>query len=295
VLVLAPLLAACGSSHHRPAPVAGGCAPAGLQVGSGPAWAAHSNPPMSVRYALAARRTAVAFIFGFPLRVGDPTDPANKILWIVRTPGSGLTIRATPLHARRPAVTVRLDDSAGPEIYPSYVNVPTSGCWHLTLQWAGHTDSVDLPYDPSCPVTPPSGPRPPRVALQNLGQPMGSASDPGWYGNGTLWTELPPGLPANLADLRTTGPGGASMIGLKVGWNRARPGAVSITARPLHGPPARFIAHVGTVSEYGPTGFVPSNLMFGRAGCWQITARLGDHVLPVVVDIPFAAMTPSPP
>ena len=159
----------------------------------------------------------------------------------------------------------------------------------MTLRWAGHRDSVDLPYGPSCPATSPGGPRPPRIALENLGQPLGNPTDPGWYGNGTLWTTVPPGLPAKLADLRTTGPDGASMIGLKLGWNRARPGAVKITARPLQGPAARFIAQVGTVQQYGAVGFVPSNLLFGRPGCWRIIARLGDRALPLVVDVPSPA------
>lgn len=286
VLLAAPLVVACGSSGHRPAPVLSGCAAGALHAGSGPIWASHSNPPSSTWYVVGAHQTATAFIFGFPLRAGHPGQTQNKILWILRAPGTALTIRATPLHATRPVVTATLHDSAGPETYPSYVNVPVAGCWHVNLRWAGHTDSVDLPYDPSCPVTPPGGPRPPRVALENFGQPMASASSPGWYGNGALWTELPPGLPANLAALRTTGPNGVPMIGIKMGWNRALPGAVTVAARPLHGPAAEFTAHVGTVQEYGRRGFVTSELLFGRPGCWRITARLGRHVLPLVVDIP---------
>jgi hypothetical protein len=148
VLVTALVIVACGSSPHPPAMTAGGCSTATLPSGSGPAWAAHSNPPTFLPYAIGAHQTAAAFIFGYPLRAGAPTNPANKILWIVRTPGSGLTIRATPLRSPTPVVTVRVNDSAGPETYPSYVNVPTPGCWHLTVRWRGHTDSIDLSYRP---------------------------------------------------------------------------------------------------------------------------------------------------
>ncbi len=49
-------------------------------------------------------------------------------------------ILATHCWARPP-------DSSPGEIYPSYVNVPTAGCWHLTLHWAGHTDWIDLHYN----------------------------------------------------------------------------------------------------------------------------------------------------
>jgi hypothetical protein len=30
---------------------------------------------------------------------------------------------------------------------PSIVDLP-AGCWHLTLTWSGHTDALDLRYDP---------------------------------------------------------------------------------------------------------------------------------------------------
>lgn len=90
-------------------------------------------------------------LFGYPLRAGHPSDPANKVLWIVRLPrgGSALSILATPARARGPLVRVEAPDNAGPgEIYPSYVNVPAPGCWHLSLHWAGHSDAIDLVYQP---------------------------------------------------------------------------------------------------------------------------------------------------
>ena len=100
-------------------------------------------------YAIAERGTAVALVFGYPLRAGAPTNPANKVLWIMRLPrhGSPLAIRARPLHGDAPLLreTLPADSSPG-EIYPSYVNVPQAGCWHLTLHWAHHKDSLDLRY-----------------------------------------------------------------------------------------------------------------------------------------------------
>ena len=42
-----------------------------------------------------------------------------------------------------------------------------------------------------CPASTPAGPRPPRHALLNFGTLMAHPSDPGWYGNGVLWTVLP--------------------------------------------------------------------------------------------------------
>ena len=106
----------------------------------------HANPPTRIPYATAAHATAAAFIFGYPLRAGHPTNPANKILWILRLPGSGLVIHATPVQAMTPIVTVTLPASSGPQIYPSYVDVPRAGCWHLELRWGGHSDSLNLAY-----------------------------------------------------------------------------------------------------------------------------------------------------
>jgi hypothetical protein len=160
------LLAACGStsstsSKHStvrrdtaPALVAGGCGSTKLSRGPLPAWTApafsNSSPgPPPWPHALSDRGTVAAIVFGYPLRAGDPTDPANKVLWIMRLPrlGSPLTIAARPLHGDAPLIrhTWPADSSPG-EIYPSFVNVPTAGCWRLTLRWARHTDWIDLRY-----------------------------------------------------------------------------------------------------------------------------------------------------
>lgn len=142
--------------RHEAGPklIMGGCGATKLYLGRPPAWTApafsDSSPgPSPWPYALSERGTAVAIVFGYPLRAGNPTNPANKVLWIMRLPrnGSPLTIEARPLRAGAPMIRVaRPPDSSPGEIYPSYVNVPTSGCWRLTLHWARHTDSIDLRY-----------------------------------------------------------------------------------------------------------------------------------------------------
>jgi hypothetical protein len=154
------LIAGCGSASTPVArkspgkPVAGGCGASRLYRGGLPAWTApafalSSNAPPPWPFAIAQHGTAVAILFGYPLRAGNPTNRSNKVLWIMRLPrhGSPLTIRARPLDAERPLISVmRPADSSPGEIYPSEVDVPTAGCWHLTLRWARHTDSVDLRY-----------------------------------------------------------------------------------------------------------------------------------------------------
>jgi hypothetical protein len=90
-----------------------------------------------------------AILFSYPLRAGNPTGRRNKILWIVKQPrnGSPLRIVAHPLGSARPVVRLAFPANSSPgEIYPSYVDVPSAGCWRLTLRWAGHVDRIALRY-----------------------------------------------------------------------------------------------------------------------------------------------------
>lgn len=132
----------------------------------------------------------------------------------------------------------------------------------------------------SCPITRPHGQKPPASALRGLGgQVIGSADDPGWIGAGALWTRLPLNLPS-WRDKDT------GLISLKHLWFRAGSGQVRLAGKPLTGATAVFKADVGTVAAYGPTGFDPSILEFGRPGCWKISASLGDDRLDLVIDVP---------
>ena len=155
------LLVACGATHSSVSQLAsptlvvpGGCGATKLYRGRPPGWTAPAfsdsspgSPPWP--HAVSKRGDVAAIVFGNPLRAGHPKDHTNKILWIVRLPRLGLPLRieATPLHATAQLIRYSWPaDSSPGEIYPSYVNVPTAGCWQLTLRWAGHTDSIDLHY-----------------------------------------------------------------------------------------------------------------------------------------------------
>jgi hypothetical protein len=113
--------------------------------------------------------------------------------------------------------------------------------------------------------------------MMNFDTPIAKASDPGWYGNGVLWTQLQPG---GFDFLR--GPG--RVLTLKMPWFRASRGPVTIDGRPMSGPPARFSAWVNA-GDYGPYGFVPAGIVFGRAGCWLLRGHLAGRVLTVVLDV----------
>jgi hypothetical protein len=100
-----------------------------------------------VPYALAAGATAAAFFFADPLRAGHPTNPTNKVLWIVRFPRHGNPLVITARFGADPSVIVgirRPADSGPGEIYPSYIDLPRPGCWRLTLAWGPHRSNIDL-------------------------------------------------------------------------------------------------------------------------------------------------------
>jgi hypothetical protein len=88
----------------------------------------------------------VAVLFGSPLNAPPSDDHSNKILWVSKLPAiMGDTLRITANLAGTTSVAER-EVTGGPG--PSIVDLPQAGCWHLTLTWAGQTDSLDLTYQP---------------------------------------------------------------------------------------------------------------------------------------------------
>jgi hypothetical protein len=86
------------------------------------------------------------------LRAGDPSNPSNKVLWIVRYPRSGHPLRIVARLGSDPGMAERSTwpaDSSPGEIYPSTINLPQAGCWRLALQWGRHRASIDVAVHPS--------------------------------------------------------------------------------------------------------------------------------------------------
>jgi hypothetical protein len=117
-----------------------------------PSWAESANPPRGVGRLLSPDGNVLAVVFANPLRVGAPTDPANKILWVVRQPREGqpLEITATLPGSTEKPVHLSFPANSGPgEIYPSGDNVLAPGCWHFELAWNGHHSALNLAYKPA--------------------------------------------------------------------------------------------------------------------------------------------------
>ena len=157
LLALLGPVTACSSSHHATsAPRASvTCKTTPLHRGAAPRWTAAAWSTSSkgfashLRYAIAANGNVVGVLFGHRLRAGQPENPANKILWIVRQARNGrpLHIYAQPIGFSASSVSMTWPADSGPgEIYPSINNVPVPGCWRFTLRWAGHSDVVALHY-----------------------------------------------------------------------------------------------------------------------------------------------------
>jgi hypothetical protein len=128
------------------------CGTTTIARGGNPEWldsaGAHNNP-LFLRYVVARPALAAGFLFADPLRAGHPVNPANKILWVVRTDRNGtpLVINGHPLNATSPRVHTTQEANSSPgEIYPSVVDVPTAGCWQFDLQWANSQAQVELNY-----------------------------------------------------------------------------------------------------------------------------------------------------
>jgi hypothetical protein len=128
-----------------------GCGGSPIYQGGSPDFAAVNSP--NSPYVISEAGNAVGYLFGFRLRaVNSDGTSLNKVLWYVRLPRDGhpLHIEARPRGRQAPVVRSDFPSGASPgEIYPSSVDVPKAGCWHITLTWGPHTDRVDLRFLPA--------------------------------------------------------------------------------------------------------------------------------------------------
>jgi hypothetical protein len=113
-----------------------------------PPWArggfSDSRPRMP--YVAGEHGDIVGILFGQPLTAPPAADHGNKILWVSRLtqePSTDLRIDARLLGG---SSTVERTVPGGPG--PSIIDLPEPGCWHLTLSWSGHSDSLEVAYLP---------------------------------------------------------------------------------------------------------------------------------------------------
>lgn len=111
------------------------------------AWAGFSNPESGgVPWVMGSQGNILGVLFGQPLSAPEAKDHSNKILWV--TPLAQDPLSPLVVDAVKDGTTqvVRRTIENGPG--PSYLDLPTPGCWHLDLSWDGgkHRDSMNLVY-----------------------------------------------------------------------------------------------------------------------------------------------------
>jgi hypothetical protein len=143
--VSALLLTGCGVEPAPPPEPP--CAP-DVRTGPLPEWAraGFSGDGSGVPHVPGRENAILAVVFGAPLSAPPAEGRNNKILWVSRlpvTPGDPLRITARQDGTAR---TADREVAGGPG--PSIIDLPAAGCWRLTLSWSGHTDTLDLAYQP---------------------------------------------------------------------------------------------------------------------------------------------------
>jgi hypothetical protein len=123
-----------------------------------PQWArgGFSDPEPVMPYVRSTSGNVVAILFGYPLTSPPRKDVANKVLWVWhRWPaGPAQDVHMTArLGGTGPAFTRGLP----PPVGPSYVDLPSPGCWRVTITWPGGSDTIDLTVVPAAQASPSSG------------------------------------------------------------------------------------------------------------------------------------------
>lgn len=87
----------------------------------------------------------IGVLFGYPLTSPPRPSQSNKILWVAHDPASGRLDIDAQLGGSGPVLERTVGFGGGQSI----IDLPSPGCWRLTLHWGENlTDVVDLPYAP---------------------------------------------------------------------------------------------------------------------------------------------------
>jgi len=133
-------------------------APCDAQIDRGvlPEWAraGFSDAQPRMAHVLGRDGRIVAILFGDPLSAPPAKDHNNKILWVAKEMGGGasdLSIAAQRMDGSI-AVGAVVERSVPGGPGPSIIDLPSPGCWRLSLSWDGESDTLDLEYAPPGPA-----------------------------------------------------------------------------------------------------------------------------------------------
>lgn len=136
------------------------------------------------------------------------------------------------------------------------------------------TPAVVTAQDEVCPVTQPDPGNLPPAGIDPSIRPAGL--DWVWYGNSSLFAQLPPQSTLGLAMRH-------GRIERKFPWFRLQRGALSITGHPVGAPQPHLLARIP--AGYGNSGFQSTLLRFPMYGCWSVTGRVHGKTLSFVVSV----------
>jgi hypothetical protein len=111
------------------------------------AWAGFSNPEAGgVPFVRGTDGNIVAILFGGRLSAPEAKDVSNKVLWVSRSEQKPLEPLVIEAQRAGTSQIVRREVPGGPG--PSNLELPSPGCWHLSLSWdnGGQHDSMDLVF-----------------------------------------------------------------------------------------------------------------------------------------------------
>jgi hypothetical protein len=74
-------------------------------------------------------------------------------------------------------------------------------------------------------------------------------------------------------------------ITAKLGWLRGIPGRLTIRGRRLGATAPRLRSRVPPARSYGPTGFIPTFVIFPTTGCWKVTGKQASAQITFVVKV----------
>jgi hypothetical protein len=139
--------AAGSSGQLQPASPSGGCCDTPARLGGRPAWMPEPDDAVTP-YVLAVPDMAAVILAAQPLRAGHPTNPYNKVAWAVRVPRNGTNLRVDARPRGETGQIVQFDVppvvvSPG-EVYVSYLDLPSPGCWTLTLRWGSPMQTATI-------------------------------------------------------------------------------------------------------------------------------------------------------
>jgi hypothetical protein len=170
--------------------------------------------------------------------------------------------------------TIRANGSLAFNVPPLDAGLYRLVVWCPSCRLTTTATRLRIRPSPSCPVTRPNGSRPP-----------GEAPSPHWHGNGRLWAGLETDgiYEVNRDDIAADG-----SIENKLGWATTPPTArPSISGRRIDAsaPPLRVKSvNLGQSSNSTRPSFA-SAVAFPSAGCWRLSARVGDVSLRYVVEV----------